>query len=310
MIAELFRYWTTLSPERVRKYGYLKRLIALEFRAERCKAAWASHVARTQAMIIKTADLVPQPRTCVILGSGLLIEVPLQALADRFERIYLVDVFHMPEVRRRMKRYFNVKLLTGDISGIFAMMKENRYPGPLQPAPAPRIPHLADADYIVSCNCMTQLAGPFNDMFRATRGFADKDCDMLAAQLMEAHAEALATHAKGVTLLITDTERFAMQGDKIVSRSDLLKGVRLPLSARPVHNEEWDWVIAPAPEEHPAQDFVHVVNARVYEHNLTDEEKDKAAKDAAAAATANDLPPELEPGGDDGLSDLPGSPQR
>ena len=86
MIAELFRYWTTLSPERVRKYGYLKRLIALEFRAERCKSAWAPHVARAHAMIIKAADLVPQPRTCVILGSGLLIEVPLQALADRFER--------------------------------------------------------------------------------------------------------------------------------------------------------------------------------------------------------------------------------
>ena len=51
---------------------------------------------------------------------------------------YLVDIFHMPQVRARMKRYFNVKLLTGDVTGIFAMMKEGRAPGPLAATPAPR----------------------------------------------------------------------------------------------------------------------------------------------------------------------------
>ncbi len=309
MLAELFRYWTTFSPERVRQYGYLQRLIALESRYARCKVAWSPHVAKCHAMIVKAADLVPHPRTAVVVGSGLWIEIPIQALAERFDRVYLVDIFHMPEVVRRAKKYFNVKLLTGDVTGIFAMMKENKYPGPLHPPPPPRIPHLAEADLIVSCNCMTQLAGAFNDMFRKTRGFADKDCDTLSAQIMEVHVEALANHASGVALLITDTERFAMQGDKIVSRSDLLKGIRLPATARSMHNEEWDWVIAPAPEEHPAQDMVHVVTARVYER-LSEEERKKEAEAAKAGEVG--APPELEPLPDDGdgLADMPAAPRR
>ena len=309
MLAELFRYWTTFSPERVRKYGYLQRLIALEFRYARNKTAWAPHVEKCHHMITKAADLVPQAGTAVVIGSGLWIEIPIQALAERFDRVFLVDMFHMPEVVRRAKRYFNVKLLTGDVTGIFAMMKDNKYPGPLHPPPPARIPHLGDADLIVSCNCLTQLAGPFNDMFRKIRGYGDKDCDTLAGQVMEAHLEALAMHAKGLALLITDTERFAMQGDKIVARTDLLKGVRLPPTARPIHNEEWDWLISPAPEDHPAQDMVHVVTGRVYER-LSEEDKKKEAE--ATKAAQADAPPELEPLPDDGdgLADLPGAPSR
>ncbi|TAL00555.1 MAG: hypothetical protein EPO08_13300 [Rhodospirillaceae bacterium] len=295
MIGEFLRYWTTLAPERARKYGYLKRLIALEFRERRCRGAWGPHLARTRQYIVKAIDLVPRPRSVVIVGSGLLLDVPLEDLADRFERVYLVDIFHMPQVRRAVRRYFNVKLLTGDVTGIFAMFKENKAPGPRTPPPPPRIPHLADADMIVSCNCLTQLAGPFNDLFRATRGFADADCDLLSAQVMEAHVAAIAQQAAGVGVLITDTERFAMQGDKIVSRTDLLKTVRLPPPPRPQFDEEWDWLIAPAPEEHPSQDMLHVVSARIYERQVPEEKVEAQVVDTGEPVA--DLPAE------DGLAD-------
>ena len=78
MIAECIRYWTTFAPERVRKYGYLKRLTALEFRERRCRAAWGPHLARTRQFILKAADLVPQPGTAVIVGSGLLLDDPVK----------------------------------------------------------------------------------------------------------------------------------------------------------------------------------------------------------------------------------------
>lgn len=149
MISEFLRYLTTYAPERIRKFGYLKRLIALEFRAKRCAEAWSNHLLATRNFITKTADLCERQRMVVIVGSGLLLEVSLKALAERFEHVFLVDIFHMPQVQREAKRHFNVKLLTGDVTGVFQTMKDNRPPGPHVPAPPARIPHLKDADMII-----------------------------------------------------------------------------------------------------------------------------------------------------------------
>lgn len=287
MIGEFIRYLTTFAPERTRKFGYLKRLIALEFRARRCATAWASHQRNARNVIVKASDLCEKHEIAVILGSGLLLEVPLKALAEKFERVYLVDIFHMPQVRRETKKHFNVKLLTGDITGVFAAMKENRPPGGHTPAPPPRIPHLKEADLIVSCTCMTQLAGPFTEYFEKTRGFSDLDSDKLAYQIMEQHAKAIATEATGVGVIITDTERFAMQDDKMVSRTDLLKALKLPPTPNIIHNEEWDWLIAPHPEEHPSHDYIHAVVAKIYQRNVSEEDLAKDKEDGLAI----DLPP-------------------
>src|SRR5207237_1778892 len=126
--------------------------------------------------------------------------------------------------------FANVKLLTGDITGIFNAMKDGKTREPLTPPPAALIPHLRDADMVVSCNCLTQLAGPFNDRLRKTQGFADQDCDQFSAQVMDHHIAALVKDAIGVSVLITDTQRVAMRGGDIVARKALLKTVKLPHS--------------------------------------------------------------------------------
>ncbi len=299
MIGEIFRYVTTLAPERIRKFGYLKRLIALEFRAKRCEDAWASHQRNVKNLILKAADLCERQEIAVVIGSGLLLEVPLSGLTDRFERVYLVDIFHMPQVRREAKKFFNVKLLTGDVTGVFIAMKENRPPGPHIPAPEARIPHLKDADLIVSCNCLTQLAGPFTDYFEKTRGFSELDSDKVAYQIMEHHAKAIAEDATGIGVIITDEDRIALQGDTTVSRTDLLKALKLPKTPTVVHNEEWDWLAAPHPEDHPTHDYVHTVAAKVYERNV---EEDDAEKDGLEDDN-EPLPPELEEELKEGLDD-------
>lgn len=287
MIAEFFRYITTFAPERTRKFGYLKRLIALEFRARRCEEAWAEHQRSCKAFITKAADLCEHQRIAVVLGSGLLLEVPLKALSDRFERVILVDIFHMPQAVAEARKHFNVKTLTGDITGVFKAMKERRAPGSNHPAPPPLIPYLKEADLIVSCNCLTHLAGPFTAHFEKERGFSDLDSDKVAYQIMERHAKAIAEEATGVGVIITDTERFAMQDDHIVSRTDLLKALKLPPTATVGHNEEWDWLAAPHPEDHPTHDYIHTVVGKVYQRNISEEDRAKAAAEA-------ELPPELQ----------------
>lgn len=289
MIGEFLRYWTTPAPERVRTYGYLQRLIAIEYRERRCRAAWGPHLAQTRQYIVKAMDVVPRPRTAVILGSGLLLDVPLEDLSERFETVYLADIFHMPRVRRIVRGYDNVRLLTGDVTGIFRAMKEGKTPDARTPAPPARIPHIADADLIVSCNCLTQLAGPFNDLFRRTQGFTDADCDLLSVQVMENHLKALVDQAVGVSVVITDTQRIAVRDGKIVGRKDLLRSLKLPHAPHPQHDQEWEWLIAPAGEERPSLDIRHMISARIYERPLP-EEMAAAATARANAAVTEELP--------------------
>ena len=282
----------------------MKRLIALEFRYKRNEHAWAEHVLSTRTFIVNAAEKCPKMGTAVILGSGLLIEVPLRSLAERFDRVYLVDIFHMPYVRAEAKKYFNVKILSGDITGIFAMMKEGEYPGGSVPAPAARIPHLADADLIVSANCLTQLAAPFCKYLDKERYLTEFDQDRLTLQIMDSHIHALAEQTKAVSAIITDTERLEIAGDRIVSRKNLIPGLTFPPTATQIHNLEWQWLIAPAGEEHETHDIEHTVHTRLYERYVpTDEDEDDGLADEDGDL-GDDGPDDTGDGLNDGLEDV------
>jgi hypothetical protein len=275
MLAELFRYWTTFAPERVRKYGYLRRLIALEFQHKRNEHAWQEHVMNCRTFIAESAEKCPRHKIAVVLGSGLLLEVPLRTLADHFERVYLVDMFHMPQVRAEVKKYLNVKMLYGDITGIFAMMAEGEYPGDGIPAPAARIPHLNDADFIVSANCLTHLAPPFCDYLGEARYMTEFDQDKLTLQIMDAHVGAIVDNTPAVSAIITDTERFVLAGNRVVRRKSLIPGFRWPDGATLAQSLEWQWLISPAGNRNDRTDIEHTVVTRLYEHLAPAEDEDQ-----------------------------------
>lgn len=278
MLGEWFRYITTFAPERVRKFGYLKNLIKLEFRYKRNEDAWEDHVFNCRSFITEAAERCPHRNVAVVLGSGLLIEVPLRSLAERFERVYLVDMFHMPQVRARAKKFLNVKLLYGDITGIFAMIKEGDFPGGSVSAPPSRIPHLEDADFIVSANCLTSLAPPFCKYLGRTRHLTEFDQDKLTLQIQQAHVQALADAKKPVCAIITETERFQLFGDKVVGRKPLTPGLTFPKTATLAHNLEWQWLVSRADGKHETYDIEHTVDTRLYERFVPDEGEDEGVE--------------------------------
>jgi hypothetical protein len=181
--------------------------------------------------------------------------------------VYLVDIFHMPAVRRAVRPFRNVTLLSGDVTGIFAAIKDGYPPGPHVAATEARIPHIAEADLAISCNCLTQLAGPFVAMLGTARDFPDLDADRIAYQIMERHAHAIAHQPRGVGLLISDVERMIVDGVHVVERIDLLKAFKPPPTPTHTHNEEWEWRIAPRGEELPNREVDHLVRAKVYERH-------------------------------------------
>jgi hypothetical protein len=56
------------------------------------REAWWGHARRHKDFILDATARVPRPRLAVVLGAGKAYDLPLEELAQRFERVVLVDI--------------------------------------------------------------------------------------------------------------------------------------------------------------------------------------------------------------------------
>ncbi len=158
MLGEWFRHLTTPCSSRLKHMGYLKELISIDARHKRCRDAWAAHLEHCKNVILEAAKDIPQRRVTV-LGSGLLLDIPLKSLAEMFDDVVLVDIVHMPATQKHAHEMANVRLINADLSTVadatWDQVRDNRT-GPL-PAPSAETELCADSDLVISTNLLTQL---------------------------------------------------------------------------------------------------------------------------------------------------------
>lgn len=229
MLAEWLSYLTTPCPKHLREMGYLREIIGTRSRYGRCRKAWEPHLQETKRAVLNAAAKTISKKKAVVLGSGLLYDVPLAELAAIFDEVVLIDIFHMPAVRRSATKYINVRLIAHDLTG-----------GDLPES---------DADLVVSVNLLTQL--PF-----IPRRFAGESEDFSRA-IMVHHLEQLAA-ANATTCLVTEVEHLVYAGDQLIEKTDPLYGISLGEPDR-----EWVWDIAPHPELHRQYDTRYRVIAKI-----------------------------------------------
>lgn len=251
MLRELWEYLTTPAPAAARAQGYLTETVALGARHRRQARAWAPHVATCHAFIEQAASAAPPGGRALVLGSGLLIEIPLAFLADRFAEVVLVDIIHARPARRRAARFANVRLTGLDVTGTLEPLTAG---GPLlDPTATAAFPDGPFA-FAVSCNLLSQLPIlPVHALEQSGHG-ADEH-RRFAQALIRAHVDRLRACAP-VAALFSDTAGLWLDpGGREVQRDDPLWGVSLPPADR-----QWPWDIAPAPEEHPRYSLRHCVS--------------------------------------------------
>ena len=79
---------------------------------------WSTHISDTRKFITDCARRCCGRHSCVVLGSGCCIDVPVLELSRMFDKVYLVDVVHPEKVVRKMSEFKNVKFITEDITKI------------------------------------------------------------------------------------------------------------------------------------------------------------------------------------------------
>ncbi len=128
MLAELALRLLTPAGRMTRRLGLVTESAALWARGLRQRKAWAPHHQHCRTVVAAVVEQLPAHRTVVVLGSGLVRDVPLDLLRKRFARVLLVDAVHLPQVRLAMMVHRNVALLTRDLSGVMGWLAGTNAP--------------------------------------------------------------------------------------------------------------------------------------------------------------------------------------
>ncbi|MBS1183373.1 MAG: hypothetical protein H6Q99_3253 [Proteobacteria bacterium] len=261
--ALLFAATRLISPRS--RGAAIRDAIGLRARAGRCRTAWTEHEARTRAAIERAIDGVPVRRTAVVLGSGLLRDVPIERLSNMFNKVVLVDIVHLPTVRLKLffRRYPNVTFMTRDISGYDRLVEQSRIKLAtgqrdlgVRLDPLGFLRKIDDVDLVISANVLSQIAVGAEIRLRTKVGQARVMPEDAVAQLVAGHLDGLA-QLPCKTVIVTDVSYVRRRRDGgIVETRDLLHGVKPPLPS-----DAWDWPVAPFGEEAADEERIHRVIA-------------------------------------------------
>lgn len=238
----------TRAPAPLRKLGLVQESIGLWARRNRQRKAWATHEAHCHKAVERAVAGLSQTRTVVVLGSGLVRDVPIDLLCSRFSRVVLVDAVHLPLLRWRMRRYPNVTLVTRDLTGVAGWLggkTEGRADPVADFASDPQV------DLVISANVLSQLP-------LGVEHFLDRHASRAAALPPDLAARTVGWHLSDLrrfdapVCLLTDVEmREENRRGEVVERLDLLRAHRVTL------RECWEWDVAPFGEAARNTRFVH-----------------------------------------------------
>lgn len=228
MLLEIFQYAASLpsTPPRFRRH--LGGAVGLWSRGRRQARAWADHTARMHLLIERTLTTLTGRGTVVVLGSGPLFDVPLDALAENFQKVLLVDQAHLATTRKRARDFGNVEFVWRGLSVAD------------EPAPLGFLHDIADLDWVISVNLLSQLGVGAN--------YGDE------RRVIDAHLAGLLEVPCPVTLATDREYRVINRIDEVIEKLDLLYGRTLPEA-----DEQWLWTVAPFGEESRGSRRVHRV---------------------------------------------------
>lgn len=241
MIVELAEYLLTPCSKAFRRVGYLQGQLGIKVRHRQCRHDWRPHLELTKVAIVEAAQACSQRRKCVILGSGRLLDVPLQRLSQMFQQVILVDAVHPLSAYAAAMWFRNVRLIRADVTGTAEELTQVAK-NPSLPLPRGTPTQFCDdpeIDYVASVNLLSQLAY-LPGLFLEKQKRTDADVEAYSHAVLAAHLDYL-RRLPGVVSLITDFEKLVVNAQgELVERIDILHGVKLPWPG-----EEWTWKHVP-----------------------------------------------------------------
>ncbi|MBI5218416.1 MAG: hypothetical protein HY958_05750 [Bacteroidia bacterium] len=202
---------------------------------------WNRHLENTKKYILKSAESKAK-NSIAILGSGWLLDVPIKELSGIFGAVYLFDIIHPREIKQKIKKYHNVKLIECDISGgaidgayrVIHEYKKNKTVLPLPGIALNGFQYNMDFDMVVSLNILNQLDIIVSDYLKKFNVYSNSDISDFKKRIQSKHIETL---PEGKTCLITDFEE-KIYCDAVFENKNPLIFATLPKGESV---EYWEW---------------------------------------------------------------------
>lgn len=256
MITELYEYLTNPASQSAKKLGQLKETIAMDARHQRSKKQWESHLIQSKNFITKAASAVSKNKDAIILGSGLLLDIPINFLCAHFNHVYLVDVVHLKKVKKTIQKFNNVSLIEHDVTGLAETLLQSTTVKMAFKQDATIPNYTKNTGFVVSANMLSQIHLAPTDYAKKELTLNEGEVDKLAHAIMQSHIDMLKKTPCKVCL-ISDYKRFYHDNNKQPQyEEDALINIKLPAP-----DKQWHWEIAPLGELAPNTSMSSLVYA-------------------------------------------------
>ena len=216
------------NPGRLkRRMGYVRDQEGIMHRYLRESSQWKNHLELTRKFISESF-VHTEAESVAVLGSGWLLDVPLDHLVQRFRKVYLIDIHHPIQIRKKTAGMEQVELIEEDLTGgaiekIWQYFHENKKSSqddfaldqiPLDP-PLQQI----QPEAMISVNLLNQLDIILCDYILKQKPFQQKDLTPFRAAIQAFHLDWI---SKKPACLVSDIMEVVVDKNGVLSSKALL----------------------------------------------------------------------------------------
>jgi len=226
----------------IRRMGYLKDQEGIMNRYIRESSTWKKHLEHTRKFIAGSFQ-ESEAESVAVLGSGWLLDVPLEDLLLRFKHIYLVDIHHPIQIRKKTESIKQIELIEEDLTGgaieqIWQLFRESRtslQEGKLLDQISLKVPlKQIEVDALISVNLLNQLDILLCDYIRKRGPFQQEALAPFRSLIQKFHLDWISSFPG---CLVTDIREVVVDKNGTESSKALLY-TNLPPGSR---RKSWWW---------------------------------------------------------------------
>jgi len=203
-------------------------------------SAWNTHLNNTKDWI-KNTCIKPQFKSITIIGSGWLLDVPIDEILSHFKEIYLIDVVHPEQIKHKYRKFSHLHFIEGDITGGMARevynliykTKSKKSSDILQLQTTPY--KLPEADLVVSLNILNQLDILLFDVIQEHITVSKDEELTFRTRIQQEHLDLLEKYS---FCLISDWEQSSTH---IKTKEKSIKPLVRVSPPKYIQTKEWKW---------------------------------------------------------------------